>query len=38
MEEQIMNKILSTLVIAAILSSATAFVEDTLRVASSESK
>ena len=32
MEEQIMNKILSTLVLAAVLSSATAFAEDTLRV------
>jgi hypothetical protein len=33
-----LNKILNTLMIAAVLSSAAAFAEDTLRVASSESK
>ena len=38
MEEQIMNKILSTLVIAAILSSSTAFAEDTLRVSMENGK
>jgi hypothetical protein len=38
LEEQIMNKILSTLVIAAVLASTAAFAEDTLRVSMENGK